>query len=63
MAREHIREGVVFKVREIIACYANGHDSVEQGKLMECEREESMEEHHQVGRGGHDRAVEHQWRG
>lgn len=54
---------MVFKVREIIACYANGHDSVEQGKLMECEREESMEEHHQVGRGGHDRAVEHQWRG
>lgn len=41
---ENIREAMVFKVRERLACYdANGHDSVEQGTLMGREGEESVE--------------------
>lgn len=36
VAREELlREGMAFKMREVIACYdANGNDSVKQGKLM-----------------------------
>lgn len=49
-AREELpREGMVFKVTEVIACYdAYGNDSVKQGKLTGWVREESVEQHHQV---------------